>query len=79
MQYTGLKDKNGKEIYDCDICMGTRGGSSYIFTVKWDEENARYLGHTTNGYICYVGQEPAVEVIGNIYQNPELLQGVSNE
>lgn len=73
-QYTGLKDKNGKEIYDGDICMGKRGGEPYKFTVKWDEVDARFLGYTQNGYICYVGQEPCVEVIDNIYENPDLLE-----
>ncbi|RDU22859.1 YopX family protein, partial [Anaerosacchariphilus polymeriproducens] len=74
MQYTGLSDKNGKEICEGDICIGKRGGSSYAFEVKWDEIDTRFLGYTSSGYICYVGQEPSVEVIGNIYENQELIK-----
>lgn len=73
MRYTGLKDKNGKEIYEGDVCDDTRG---FRFVVIWDDANARFLGRgigKQKEYIRYVGQGPAVEVIGNIYENPELL------
>ncbi|MGE4272093.1 MAG: YopX family protein [Desulfitobacterium sp.] len=73
-QYTGLKDKNGKEIYEGDICEDAR---VFRFVVVWDDDNARILGRgigKQKEYIRYVGQEPAVEVIGNIYDNLELLE-----
>lgn len=88
MQYTGLKDKNGKEIYEGDIF---RPGPSYnerSFRVNWEDEDARFLGigcgkdsERVPGekYVCYVGvynklKNNTVEVIGNIYENPELLE-----
>jgi hypothetical protein len=74
IQYTGLNDKRGVEIYDGDIFKDSLGT---VAVVEWDEENARFLGFTAERKIVYVGREPAVEVIGNIYETPELLQGVT--
>ena len=71
-QYTGLNDKNGKEIYEGDIFETTSG---VVAVVEW-ENNGRFLGFTVESErkIVYVGREPKVEVIGNIYENPELLE-----
>lgn len=73
MQYTGLKDKNGKEIYEGDIFRTSLG---FVAVVKWDDDNGRFLGFIAGRErrIMYVGREPAVEVIGNIHENPELLE-----
>jgi len=79
MQYTGLKDRNGKEIYEGDIFRITNPNSLYIVT--WDEANGRFLGVAVGGVerrIAYVGMvdrndKPAIEVIGNIYENVELI------
>lgn len=73
-QYTDLTDKNGKKIFEHDICKDSLGT---LFTVEWDETNARFLGYTVEHerHIVYVGREPRVEVIGNIHDNPELLNG----
>lgn len=71
-QYTGLKDKNGREIYEDDLFKA--GYFDTIYRVKWDGKNARYIGRCTKGLITYVGREPAIEVLGNIYDNPHLLK-----
>ena len=74
MQYTGLKDSNGKEVYEGDICQDSLG---WVFVVEWDNDCSRFIGrqHKPRGdtYICYINREPKVTIIGNIYENPSLL------
>ena len=76
-QYTGLTDKNGVKIFEHDICKDSLGT---LFVVEWDSANARFIGRMVGGEhrIVYVSKEPRVEVIGNIYDNPELLKENEN-
>jgi len=71
MQFTGLTDKNGKEIFEADIIRDSLGN---IATVEWEQEG-RFLGFTVGKrVIIYINREPQVEIIGNIYQHSHLLQ-----
>ncbi len=71
-QYTGLNDKTDKRIFEGDICRDSLG---WIFVVVWDSDNGRFLGRHSkprgDTYVCYVGREPAIEIVGNIHDNPE--------
>ena len=65
-QFTGLLDMKGKQIFEGDVCKDRHGE----FVVKWDSDNARFLGYYSTERetrICYVGREPKIEVISSIH------------
>ena len=72
-QYTGLKDKNGKEIYEGDIVSGHSPYYIEKFEIAWREDRAGWFGFTTDDYTCPLCNIMHLEVIGNIHGNPELL------
>ena len=77
MAYTGLKDKNGKEIYEGDTARTLGLMDNIVGTVQWSAR-AGWLIRPSDwaadlGYSLYEVRA-FVEVIGNIYENPELLE-----
>ena len=68
MQFTGLKDKNGKEIYEGDFVQG--GGCLKPHDVRWNDAGRWSFGESLLDFTQ--STMLLLEVIGNIYENPEL-------
>ena len=77
MQYTGIKDKNGKEIYEGDIIVRKLPPpwDNHIAVVEFNPLTAMFTIKREDGeYSDYCISDDDWEVIGNIYENPELLK-----
>ncbi|MEK8133167.1 YopX family protein [Paenibacillus filicis] len=73
-QYTGLKDRNGKEIYEGDILQDDNG----VGEVEWVQEHCAFMVFTRNPSTYHRlesdGSLTSTTVIGNIHPNPDLLE-----
>lgn len=73
MRYTGLKDINGKDIYEGDIIRVNIDGKWYVGEVIFSNGSFVYRTKEFQWLGGFTGKDQ-VEVIGNIYENPELLE-----
>lgn len=80
-QYTGLHDKNGKETYEDDILRVYDGKRYFNIVVKWSEEAMAFMACYCDGnqsplswFSNLLSRTYEIEVIGNIHDNPELLE-----
>jgi len=72
LQYTGLKDKNGKEIYEGDIYH--QGDKKILYIVVWHDTSLIGKQARASSYAGLSYWKDRIEVIGNIYENSELLE-----
>lgn len=78
-QYIGIPDKNGKEIYEDDIVMSDDGK---VGQVQWFEEHLAFMIWCVTDnkvYFAYDNDFSKIEVIGNVYENADLLKEAGNE
>lgn len=82
-QCAELKDKNGKEIYEGDIVQQRlpnwiKGEGEFVNTEEVIFDEGEFCGRRPDGYISHINIKFYIkvgfEVIGNIYENPELLK-----
>lgn len=79
-QFTGLKDKNGKEIYEKDICWTFGPGKDFQHEVVYKNgafgycvEHQGFISFAGNHNFYWDGKSEHIEVIGNVFDSPELL------
>nr|DAX82615.1 MAG TPA: YopX protein [Caudoviricetes sp.] len=73
LEFTGQYDIEGNEIYTGYIVSFSTSNQNYIGVVKWDNSSASYVIKAKNHYNEYFNEVDNLKVIGNIYENKELI------
>lgn len=77
-EYTGLKDKNNKMIFEGDIVTTKFNEQNKPYAIIYDEELATFIGRDKDNFnfTTLSGLDNSlIEIIGNIHDNPEMLEG----
>lgn len=77
-QYTGLIDKNSRKIFEGDIVRHfnqSEDDKKYVIgCIKWDQNSCEFMNEHEDGIQCSINKKCIYEIIGNIFDNPELLR-----
>lgn len=74
-QFTGLYDKNGKEIYEGDILLVGNDGYENIYNKVGIKDGCfGYVGETNGEILPFCHYNVTEEIVGNIYDHPELIK-----
>ena len=72
MQFTGLKDRSGKEIYEGDLVIPVNINDNRLFEIKWREDVYAICGDNGDEFLM-IEEFEGCEAVGNIYEHPYLL------
>ena len=75
MQFTGLTDKNGVDIYEKDICYVEGQGNCFVELCMFSGVEFHHVDGNSASALDCMSEQDLFEVIGNLYENKELLEG----
>ena len=78
-QFTGVTDKNGKKIFEGDIMAFTAYGFDYVGTVEFADGSFSIMCEHTSPFLDQAVSKHGAYIIGNMHDNPELLNGFNEE
>lgn len=78
-QYTGIKDKNGKEIFEGDVVISVSDQYFKQDEIVWEGYNMGWEIGKKDSWKLRSPMGSKTEILGNIYENPELLKGDKND